>query len=95
MPVYFVVKGPFADVNLMALRYKCKGWGEDLIMVVCHLMTGICSVKRGRQFVIQISECTYTTLDSCDTMRQYNLMRLLPHVVSVTEQNVLLWGNTA
>lgn len=52
-------------------------------------MTGICSVKCGRQFVIQISECTYTNLDSCDITRQYNLMRLLSYIHSVIEQNVV------
>lgn len=70
----------------MTPRYKTKG--GDLIMVVCHLMTGICSGGCGRQFVIQISECTYTNLDSCDITRQYNLTKWLSYIQAAIEQNV-------
>lgn len=69
---------------------KLKG-GGNLIMVVCHLMTGICSGGCGRQFVIQISECTYTNLDSCDITRQYNLTKWLSYIQAAIEQNVVLW----
>lgn len=58
-------------------------------MVVCHLMTGMCSGGCGRQFVIQISECTYMNLDSCDITRQDNLTKWLSYIHAAIEQNVL------